>query len=63
MSAAFERVSVDMEEAARTLGAKPFSVFHDNCFAVDEVLDTLRSHNGFHEKRKRDGRNGGCVVS
>jgi len=27
MSAAFERVSVDMEEAARTLGAKPFSVF------------------------------------
>ena len=27
MSAAFERVSMDMEEAARTLGAKPFSVF------------------------------------
>jgi ABC-type sulfate transport system permease component len=27
MSAAFERVSLDMEEAARTLGAKPFSVF------------------------------------
>jgi thiamine transport system permease protein len=27
MSAAFERVTVDMEEAARTLGAKPFSVF------------------------------------
>jgi ABC-type spermidine/putrescine transport system permease subunit II len=27
MSAAFERVNVDMEEAARTLGAKPFSVF------------------------------------
>jgi thiamine transport system permease protein len=27
MSAAFERVSIDMEEAARTLGAKPFSVF------------------------------------
>ncbi len=27
MSAAFERISVDMEEAARTLGAKPFSVF------------------------------------
>jgi thiamine transport system permease protein len=29
MSAAFERISVDMEEAARTLGAKPFSVFTD----------------------------------
>jgi thiamine transport system permease protein len=27
MSAAFERISVEMEEAARTLGAKPFSVF------------------------------------
>ena len=27
LSAAFERISVDMEEAARTLGAKPFSVF------------------------------------
>jgi len=27
MSAAFERIGVDMEEAARTLGAKPFSVF------------------------------------
>ena len=27
MSAAFERVNWDMEEAARTLGAKPFSVF------------------------------------
>lgn len=27
MSAAFERISVDMEEASRTLGAKPFSVF------------------------------------
>jgi ABC-type sulfate transport system permease component len=27
MSAAFERISIDMEEAARTLGAKPFSVF------------------------------------
>jgi ABC-type sulfate transport system permease component len=27
MAAAFERVSMDMEEAARTLGAKPFSVF------------------------------------
>jgi ABC-type spermidine/putrescine transport system permease subunit II len=27
MSAAFERIGTDMEEAARTLGAKPFSVF------------------------------------
>jgi thiamine transport system permease protein len=27
MAAAFERISLDMEEAARTLGAKPFSVF------------------------------------
>ena len=27
MSAAFERINVDVEEAARTLGAKPFSVF------------------------------------
>jgi len=27
MSAAFERISMDVEEAARTLGAKPFSVF------------------------------------
>ena len=27
MSAAFERISVDVEDAARTLGAKPFSVF------------------------------------
>ena len=27
MSAAFERISLDMEEAARTLGAKPFTVF------------------------------------
>ncbi len=27
MSAAFERISIDTEEAARTLGAKPFSVF------------------------------------
>jgi ABC-type spermidine/putrescine transport system permease subunit II len=27
MSAAFERISLDMEEAAKTLGAKPFSVF------------------------------------
>ena len=29
MSAAFERISIDIEEAARTLGAKPFSVFSD----------------------------------
>jgi len=27
MSAAMERISVDMEEAAKTLGAKPFTVF------------------------------------
>jgi thiamine transport system permease protein len=27
MSAAFERISLDMEEAARTLGAKPFGAF------------------------------------
>lgn len=27
MSAAFERISLDVEEAARTLGARPFSVF------------------------------------
>jgi thiamine transport system permease protein len=27
MSAAFERISLEMEEAARTLGAKPFGVF------------------------------------
>ena len=27
MTAAFERISIDMEEAARTLGAKPFGVF------------------------------------
>jgi ABC-type spermidine/putrescine transport system permease subunit II len=27
MSAAFERISLDMEEASRTLGAKPFGVF------------------------------------
>jgi len=27
MTAAFERISLDMEEAARTLGAKPFGVF------------------------------------
>jgi len=27
MSAAVERISIDMEEAARTLGAKPFSLF------------------------------------
>ncbi|MCW4044875.1 MAG: ABC transporter permease subunit [Candidatus Bathyarchaeota archaeon] len=27
MAAAFERISMDMEEAARTLGAKPFSLF------------------------------------
>jgi ABC-type spermidine/putrescine transport system permease subunit II len=27
MSAALERISIDMEEAARTLGAKPLSVF------------------------------------
>jgi thiamine transport system permease protein len=27
MSAAMERISIDMEEAARTLGAKPFTVF------------------------------------
>jgi thiamine transport system permease protein len=27
ISAAFERISLDMEEAARTLGAKPFGVF------------------------------------
>ncbi|HLN45114.1 MAG TPA: ABC transporter permease subunit [Candidatus Sulfotelmatobacter sp.] len=27
MAAAFERVNLDMEEAARTLGAKPFTVF------------------------------------
>ncbi len=27
MSAAMERINVDMEEAAKTLGAKPFTVF------------------------------------
>ncbi len=27
MSAAMERINIDMEEAARTLGAKPFTVF------------------------------------
>ena len=27
MSAAMERISIDMEEAAKTLGAKPFTVF------------------------------------
>jgi thiamine transport system permease protein len=27
MSAAMERISIDMEEAAKTLGAKPFNVF------------------------------------
>ena len=27
MSAALDRINVDMEEAARTLGAKPFTVF------------------------------------
>jgi ABC-type sulfate transport system permease component len=27
MSAAMERISLEMEEAARTLGAKPFAVF------------------------------------
>jgi ABC-type spermidine/putrescine transport system permease subunit II len=27
MSAALERINVDMEEAARTLGARPFTVF------------------------------------
>jgi ABC-type sulfate transport system permease component len=27
MSAAMERISLDMEEAAKTLGAKPFTVF------------------------------------
>jgi ABC-type spermidine/putrescine transport system permease subunit II len=34
MSAAFERISIDMEEAARTLGAKPFSVFSTIVFPL-----------------------------
>ena len=34
MSAAFERINVDMEEAARTLGAKPFSVFSNIVFPL-----------------------------
>jgi thiamine transport system permease protein len=34
MSAAFERISVDVEEAARTLGAKPFSVFSTIVFPL-----------------------------
>jgi len=34
MSAAFERISVDVEEAARTLGAKPFSVFSSIVFPL-----------------------------
>ena len=34
MSAAFERISVDMEEAARSLGAKPFSVFSTIVFPL-----------------------------
>ncbi len=34
MSAAFERISLDMEEAARTLGAKPFSIFSTIVFPL-----------------------------
>ena len=34
MSAAFERISMDMEEAARTLGAKPFSLFASIIFPL-----------------------------
>jgi len=34
MSAAFERIGVDVEEAARTLGAKPFSVFSTIVFPL-----------------------------
>jgi thiamine transport system permease protein len=34
MTAAFERISLDMEEAARTLGAKPFSVFKTIMFPL-----------------------------
>jgi ABC-type sulfate transport system permease component len=34
MSAAVERISVDMEEAARTLGAKPLGVFRTIVFPL-----------------------------
>jgi thiamine transport system permease protein len=36
MSAAFERVSIDMEEAAKTLGAKPFNVFSNIVFPLSK---------------------------
>jgi ABC-type sulfate transport system permease component len=34
MSAAVERISLDMEEASRTLGAKPFGVFRTIVFPL-----------------------------
>ena len=52
MSAAMERISVDMEEAAKTLGAKPFAVFQNNCLANNKILHPFRCNHCFHPKRK-----------
>ena len=57
MSAAMERISLDMEEAAKTLGAKPFTVFRSIVLPLDKILDSFWRNNCFRKKHQRNRRN------
>ncbi|NIU39164.1 ABC transporter permease subunit, partial [Candidatus Bathyarchaeota archaeon] len=53
MTAAIERVNIDYEEAARTLGGRPFTVFRTIILPLTKysLIAGGRSH-GFHKKRQ-----------